>query len=623
MLKNHFIFTLLLVNFTLYSTNKDLNITYEPKVNIEILNITTNGLVLPNNTFSFNGIDDLEIEFDVKTSYTGSNINFIEGISRGDYYEPNSFNNETAEYYNNGVKSHYLFEKSIKLEFTNGNYNYTYKQKLHFKRNSISNSGSSIVFNYRIKDIKTAIANKLTYQIIGGTKTENEPHRPSTANLEIKNISYSNGLPLINNTIVVPDYEDGEIGIRTIDLSFNFNCIYGTELKLSYYPNATIHITDNNSFKSTISEWTAANITNGTLTFKDLKIKSSDLTANSYLRIRFKFQEIDMNFDCAIVKTSRPILYNTISENQSILVNDYSKPLIGTIAKISLMPTGSRNMENIIDYQWQQKIGGDKWINIINATSQDYNPTNKFVQTTSFRRIAYSKIGLHNISEHISISTTPPPINTICCDQKLTSATSQPTPFSGNVANENFSYQWQISNNLPWTNIKDATNANCTYIFPVEGSRDLQGAKFRRLVIKEGAIIGVSNIINVTGRRGYPGVIVAPRRRSLIIKPNNEESKEITNNIQLQDIENNTYTTETDLSTYPNPIVNNFYIQNTNKFKNPEKIKLFDASGNEVKIDKTILSDNLIEVNIHSGSPGIYIVHINEDMLITKKIIKN
>lgn len=618
MLKNYFVFLLLLVNFTLYSTNKDLNITPEPKVNIEILNITTNGLVLPNNTFSFNGIDDLEIEFDVKTSYTGSNINFIQGFSRGDYYEPNSFNNEPAEYYNNGVTPHYLFDKSIKLEFTDGNYNYTYRQKLHFKRSSIYNSGSSIVFSYRGKNIKTVITNKLTYQIVGGTKTENEPHRPSTANLEIKSISYSNGLPLTNNTIVVPDYEDDEIGTRTIDLSFNFNCTYGSELKLGYYPSATIHLADNTSFKSTISEWTGTNNINGTLTFKDLKIKSSDLTQNLYLRIRFSFQEIDMNFDCAIVKISRPILYNTISENQSILVDDYSKPLIGTIAKISLMPTGSRNMENITDYQWQQKIGGNgnKWINIINATSQDYNPTNKFVQTTSFRRIAYSKIGLHNISEHISISTTPPPINTICCDQKLTSAASQPTPFSGNVANENFSYQWQISNNSPWTNIKDATNANCTYIFPVEGGRDQQGAKFRRLVIKEEAIIGVSNTINVTGRIGSPGVIVGPRRRSLIIESNDEKPREITNNIPLQNIENN-------LSTYPNPIVNNFYIQNTNKFKNPENIKLFDASGNEVKINKTIFSDNLIEVNIYSGSPGIYILHINEDTLITKKIIKN
>lgn len=620
MLKNYFL-SLLLVNFTLYSTNKNVN-NNSPKVNIEILNIKTNGLVLSNNTFSFNGVDELIIEFDVKTSYTGSNINYNQGISASSYFEPNSFNNEDAEYYNNGVESHHLFQKSIKLEFNNATYSYTYRQKLRFKRSTIYNTGSSIIFTYRVPNIKTIITNKLTYKIIGGTKTENEPYKPSTANLSINNISYSNGLSIANNTIVVPDYEGDEIGTRTIDLSFNFNCTYGSELKLGYYPSATIHIADNNiSDKTTLSEWTPTNTTNGTLTFNNLKIKSSDLTPSSYLMIRFRFQEVDINFNCAIIKSSRPILYNTISDNQSISLGNYSKPLIGTVAKRSLMPTGTRVTEDITNYQWQQKTEKNDWMNIIGATLQNYTPINKFLETTSFRRIAKSNDGLHHISEYISISTVPPPANTICCDQKLTSAASQPAPFTGNILNPAFSYQWQMKNNSPWENITGATDSNRTYIFPVEGGRDQQGAQFRRLIIQNNAIIGVSNIISITGRIGTPGATVG--RRTLRLTVNEENSKETPNNIHLQDIENNTYTTETNLSIYPNPITNNFYIQNTNKFKNPEKVKLFDTSGNEIKINKSVISDNLIEITIYSAPPGIYIVHINEGALITKKIIKN
>ncbi|KIC02974.1 hypothetical protein OA88_05630 [Flavobacterium sp. JRM] len=645
-LKNYFI-ALLLVNSTLYSTNKSANTNYDPKVSIEILNIITNGLALPNNTISFNGVDDLDIEFDVKVSYTGSDINIYQGFSNGYFYEPNDFNNEPAEYYNNGVVPHFLFENLIKLTPNNAKYSHTYRQKLRLKRATAYNTGCSIVFTYRGEKAKTT-SNKLTYKLIGGTKTGNEPYKPATANINLRSISYSNGLPLINNTIIVPDYERGEIGTTSIDLSFDYNCTYGSKLELGYYPIAGIQIGDKTSTKVSLNQGKGIipTVTNGIITFNNIKIKSSDITPDSYLKIGFNFQGIKINPIYATVKTSGLIQNNYIFDNQSISPGSKSAPLTGTISSTG-MGESSKNTY-ITHYQWQQRIGSNNWANINGATFQNYTPPNTFIQTTSFRRIAISSDGQYNISEYITISTITPPINTICCNQELTSATNyQPTPFIGNTLNNSISYQWQIKeeesqvqSSAPniWTNIPNAVNSNCSYIFPERrgelGHRNSEGGgKFRRLAIQNNAIISISNVINIITKRATSGTGSIGRRSARLVSndenetiPTSKNQESLYSNLATDDsqnIENNSLAIDSNLSLYPNPITNNFYIQNINKFKNPEKIKLFDVSGNEIRIDKTIHSDNLIEINTYSTLPGIYIVHINEDTLVTKKLIKN
>lgn len=656
-LKNYFI-ALLLVNSTLYSTNKSVNTNYDPKVSIEILNIVTNGLALPNNTISFNGVDDLDIEFDVKVSYTGNDIIIYQGFSNGYFYEPNSFDNEPAEYYNNGVVPHFLFENLIKLAPNGTRYSHSYRQKLRLKRATVYNTGCSIVFTYRGENAKKT-SNKLTYKLIGGTKTGNEPYKPATASINLKNISYSNGLPLINNTIVVPDYERGEIGTTSIDLTFDYNCTFGSKLELGYYPIAGISIGDKTSTKVSLNQGKGITPTvlNGTITFNNIKIKSSDITSDSYLKIGFSFQEIRLNTIYAIVKTSGLIQNNYIFDNQSISPGSKSTPLTGTVSTTGF----SRSSENtyITHYQWQQRIGSNNWANINGATFQNYTPTNTFTQTTSFRRIAISSDGQYNFSEYITVSTIPSPKNTICCDQELASATTQPAAFTGNILDNSISYQWQIeeeqrsTRTTIWTSIPNATNSSCTYIFPEKGLGKLGernregGGKFRRLTIQNNSIIGISNVINITTkpiplgtgiieRGGLSGGTPSPAlgRRSARIVTNDENETILTAKNQeslysnlatdnLLNIDNNSLAIDSNLSLYPNPITNNFYIQNINKFKNPEKIRLFDVSGNEIRIDKTIHSDNLIEISTYSTLPGIYIVHINEDTLVTKKLIKN
>ncbi|WP_337966949.1 hypothetical protein [uncultured Flavobacterium sp.] len=563
-----YLFIFLLFNFTAQATINHSEIIANPKVNIELSNITTNGLILPNNTISFNGVEDLEIEFDIKTSYTGNNAKYLDGLLNCYYYEPNSFDNEIAQYYNNGVAPQYLFQKNEKLEYNNGIYSYTYRQKLRFKRSITFNTGCSIVFRYRTETLTADISNKLTYKFTDGTKTGKEPSKLPTANINLTNISYSDGSPLINNQIIVPTSNEHEtttteIGTIEVDLSFNFNCTYGSKMYLGYYPGVQIQIADNTSVRAYLTEFTTPIVTNGTLTFKNLKIKSSDLSPTSYLKIRFTFQEVQINLNCAIAKSSRPIIYNTISDNQSIFVGGKSKPLTGTIAKLSLDTSNKWYTTDITKYQWQQKTGNNNWANIIGATFQNYSPTNTFIQTTSFRRIAISNEGLYNFSDYITISTIAPPVNTICCDQILPYNTSQPSTFTGNTLESSTSYQWQISQKpSEWINIPNANNQNHNFIFTyvngkpgIVNSADpsLLDASFRRLIIKNEAIISVSNNIIVTRLDRQDHSIINPTTPPVRIDAKGRRfSSRIIESDQLE-INN--------LSIYPNPIINNFFIE--------------------------------------------------------------
>lgn len=407
----NYLIVFLLFNFALYATNKYSNINVDPKVNIEISNIVTNGLVLANNTITFNGVEDLEIEFDVKTSYAGTNTKYFDGLLNCYYYEPNSFDNEIAQYYDNGVAPQYLFQKTEKLDYNNGIYSYTYRQKLRFKRSTVYNNGCSIVFRYRTETLTTDISNKLTYKIIGGTKTGNEPSIQATAKINLTSITYSNGSPLIDNKIIIPENEGGETGTREIDLSFNFSCAYGSKLKNGYYPGVEIQIADNLSVKTYLTTWMTPIVTDGTLTFKNLKIKSSDLSPTSYLKIRFTFQEVKIDYNCTIVRSAKPILNNIIGDNQVLALGQISKPFTYTnpYANYTIrdpkyrVSTANYDYRYATAFKWQTKTQNSEWIDIPGQTSVSYSPNRAFTENTYYRRIAYYD-GQYNISNIISIT---------------------------------------------------------------------------------------------------------------------------------------------------------------------------------------------------------------------------
>lgn len=634
-------FLLYLIFNIVHSANKPIKTNYNPEVNIEILNIVTNGLKLPNNTFSFNGLDDLVIEFDVKTTYTGSNIDFNKGHINCSFYEPNSFDNETVENFNNGVNPILVFDEIITLEANNNNiYSYTFHKTLHFKRKTAYNTGCSLVFRYGTgwETNNPETLKKITYNFIGGTKTGNESNEPAIANINVNNFSDINELPLKNNTIIVPDIENEEIGTRGINLSLNYNCIFGSKLAHGYYPNVEIQIKDymtedeaakikaelqqlnidTKNFDGTktiavISKWIYGNNTNGTFIFNDLKIKSSDLTnlsPKAYINILFRFQEININHKLATVRKSNPILYNYISDNQSITKGSLAKPFTSEQPMIwtsggTCVRRGCNDPQiytNITSFQWQKSNPGNNWTNITNATNKEYAESNILNLTTSYRRIAFFNDG-YNISNTVTISLNNTPIqNNICCSQNLSTVNGQPSKFIGNIPNPigPFSYQWQIAVSaytpLVWTNINGAIDKDYLHIFTKPAQRGTGKTTFRRLIIQNNAVVNISNEIIVN--RGNTAKIIS--------EDNSKKEVAFTNN---------------NIIIYPNPAKNVFYVELNHKNSKPDGIKLLNLAGIEFDINKTIISNSKIQIDCTNLPDGIYIIKIDDNL--KKIIIKN
>jgi len=610
-----YLIAFLLFSFALHATNKHSKITADPKVNIEISNIVTNGLVLPNNTISFNGVEDLEIEFDVKASYTGTNTKYFEGILNCYYYEPNSFDNEIAQYYDNGVAPQYLFQNAAKLQYSNGTYIYTNRQKLRFKRSTVYNTGCSIVFRYRTEALTTDISNKLTYKITGGTKTGSETSKASTANITLTNLSSSDGLPLlINNKIIVPEKEGEEIGTRSIDLSFDFNCTYGSKLINGYYPGAIVQIADNLSVKANLTEWITPIVTNGTLTFKNLKIKSSDISATSYLKIRFKFQEKEINLNCALVSgyTGKPILQNIIGNNQTVTPGGTAKPFTFNDSPYVdfTIPCNYRGCAVKYDYRyintfkWQIRTQNSNWSDISNATSKEYSPsTTFFKENTYYRRIAFYDSEQYNISNTISITLSDMNLqNSICCDQNLPLPTSQPQEITGNISNvANTTYQWQIcvepTSAAPvWKDIPSATNSNYKHIFTEAAMRGTNITGFRRLLKSNSLVISTSNQTNISRSTSTP--------RSTLRVPKIETEE----NLLIENI-----------NIYPNPIINSFFVEGPIDINN---VSIYDSFGIRLNIEKYQKSKDLIEINTSKLQSGIFLLKI-DNTSFSKTLIKN
>lgn len=601
----------LVFNNIAHSTNEHKIITYDSNVAIEILNIVTNGVVLPNNTLSFNGVNDLVLEFDVKTTYTGTNTNNYHGFLNCYYYEPNSFDNETAEYYNNGVIPLYLFNNAITLLPVGNTNSYTFHKIIHLKRNTVYNTGCSIVFRYRNDSVPTTILKKLTYNIIGGTKTGNEPYSPPTSNLTLSNISYSIGLPLINNEIVVPQPPssrislDEQYGMTSVNLSFNFTSTSGSNLVLGYYPHMKVQLfgTDaqGNYVVQEVSDWFDPTDNNGSFTFNNLNIKSAYVMPNSYLRIVLQFQGTTQLYNCGLVKLSKPIRLNTIATNQTLYPGQYANNF--TSSQPIILSNGIDT--NITSFQWQKKINIGPWNNIIGATNKDYIETSPFSIYTTYRRVALFN-GLYNYSNEINISIINTSINnTICCNQHLL-ANGQPQSFTGSTPSivGIFSYQWQIATSQSepynWTNISGATSQNHTYFFTYVATRDSEFTRFRRNIIQNSSVLSTSNIIII-------------RRQGAILRMSSQNES-----IKNNDLIENDYF----INVYPNPSQNYITVK-CSKQINLNKIDLFDLQNIKLNLIKNIIDENSFEIDISNLNKGIYILKNEENNIDIKKIIKD
>jgi hypothetical protein len=315
--------------------------------------------------------------------------------------------------------------------------------------------------------------------------------------------------------------------------------------------------------------------------------------------------------------------------------------------------SGSRNIYLTI-FKWQIKAQSSDWTDIPGETSPGYSPNKAIYENSSYRRVAFYEGGQYVISNIIYIIINNQSFkNTICCSQILTSSSTGTEEITGNVPTlSNFTYLWQACDqpnyiNKVWADMPLATDQNfprSTYIRTYNG-RNTETTAYRRLIKQNGIVISISDPVNITWP--IPNTGPGPGRNngtrptrtlkfttnkniktnSLILTNDLSDDTTTKENLDIQNIENkggqNSLKINSNISLYPNPIINNFYLQNINKFKKTETISLFDIFGNKITINKIILSDNLIHINISSLPPGIYFVHImNDGILDIKKIIK-
>lgn len=632
-MKFNFIILVLFITSKLSSMDIFPNTNLDSKVNIELLNITTNGKILPDNTISFNGVENLEIEFDVKISYNGNKISTTsEGILNCFYYEPNSFDNEIAQYYNNGVQPFFIFEKkNISLVYENGVYIHIFRKKILFKKNTIYHAGSSFVFRYRTSTLSTDISNKLTIKLIDGSKTGNETYQPNVANISLTSLSYADGTPIIDNKIIIPDSDGDEIGYQTINLTFNFNYDYGSKLTYGYYPSYGFQIKHLESTTSiSNSEYILSTNNTGNVTIKNLRIDSSQLLSNDSFILYFRFQDVVIRLHLAFVKGKyeKPILDNTISDHQTIAYGEVSKPF--TLSQSPYVDYSIRCTRNIRDcktiydhryitsFKWQTRTQNTNWTDILGATSKEYSPNKIFHENTYYRRLAYFNNEQYSISNTSAVIIQDANIkNTICCDQSLPNVDSQPEQMTGNISTPDiYTYQWQFAKEQmgyldPWHDIIGATDQNYNHTFSQNAIISNEKTLFRRIIKENSFPVNVSNTITIL-RNPVNSSNSGGRRQGILTTNQTTNYANIFNSDITEGDINNT-------SIYPNPFSNSFTIEGPIDMS---EIKLYDSFGKIINIERTQKSQNLIEVNTTNLQSGLFLLKI-DNTSFSKILYKN
>lgn len=599
-LKNY-ILVLFLFQFTLHA-----------QVTATINQLKVDNIPITTNTIAFNSNPTINISLNVHLETSnGSTDNTFGNLTI--YYKKNENDYPTQV----GFHSVTFY---LKTYYTND----TPFNTIILNKNIFFNTGGILYAEYKNNKNQTYQSGKIP--ITNGSLTiptvptiPPTPSQVSPISIVTKDIKYSNDFPILNNKIPTTNNNSIYLDVDTYLKNSNTE---SSNIKVYLRKESIGSVTtgDHDGNMIILKSVSINSAYDNYLQLKDVEINPINLDYTNYTYIlKTSIERYSSNGsingygdnyirkDNKIINIilAKPIINNVISENQSILINSFSKPLTGTIAKTGF---DSRNTIDIKQYQWQQKYEGSNWTNINGATLQNYSPTNNFTQNTSFRRIAINEDGFQNPSEYITISTTTPPTNNICCDQNLPYNSSQPTTFTGNTPNNSISYQWQISQkSAPWINITDANNSSCNFIFQVEASRGYESASFRRLIIENESIISASNSITITRSTAADPTIVLP-----------PPTRQDVPGRRLSTIQNNTFDIN-NLAIYPNPVINNLYIEGS---ININLINLYDSFGQKINIEKHQKSENLIEINTSNLQPGIFILKI-DNTTFSKTLIKN
>lgn len=594
--------------------------TFTDIFTIDILNLTTNGQILPNNIVNFNGVNELVIEFDMKVTFEGEyNPNYVNNVNLSAYlFNPNNFNNETNPNYYNGVISYHLFSEKYNLENIGNSYTKTIHKKLIFQKHSITNTGYTISFGYSSPLLNQTLK-KLVYKLEGGSKISNNDSISPSGTVNFNSITYSDGLPVVNEKVLIPENVDNfyneninntRFGIRKVDINFSYNFNHGSNLTIGYYPLVIVSL---RKYDTHIEKVLAINhlYFNGNITLKDIELDYNDMinlgTAN--IEIRITFQGIEFFKKSILVSTATPIRNNYISDHKFISTNQTTSFQNQNTATYTLgtRTTGS-SIISITNYKWQYKlVNSNLWLDFTNGNSKNLTSTFPISRDMLVRRIATYNDGNYSISNPLSISVnTPVILNTICCNQTINNGTIPNNIIGNEITNTTYTYKWEKRLNtgtgLTSQNIwREETGAAGSKDFFFNSALQNRGTtniiEYRRLIMQNEIIKSISSIstltINNTNRISIPN------------------SNEIEDFKQIDKI-----------SIFPNPVENFLNINFGNNLYKTSDIHLTDLEGNKIK---TFKAEEINDLNIDLSflKAGIYIININfNNKIISHKIIK-
>lgn len=602
-----------------------LNFNFYAQVTLTNSNLKANNTIITNNTIGFNSDQSLDISLTIQLETADNSINNTFG-NLFLYYKKSENDSPTQV----GYQSIVFVQNIPKTNFIS---NAVFTSIILYK-NAFFANGGILYAEYKNNNNKTYQSNKIS--ITGGSLTTIPTPPPSTnQSISTQNLKYSDNFPIVNSKLFVtadtPTYFDVDVYMAQNESNNSTINIYACE--------------EGGSKRFLLKSVFLGGFISSYFSVKDIKINPTDLdfTKNTYvLKIEKRKYSSNLSTYSSTIDNLytdnkainiilvKPISYNTIADNQSLTFEQISKPFTSLSPWVDFtIPCNRRacipiyDRRNVTIFKWQIKTQNSDWSDIYGETQKDYSPNKSFTENTYYRRVAFYNDGQYNLSNIISITLNNQSFeNTICCNQDLPLATSQPKEITGNIPNlSNFTYQWQIctepSYTTPvWSDITNATTQNYQHTFTQTANRGTLSTAFRRLTKTNTSVTSTSNTITIIRTTSLTETNPPIRRDGTTnprSKPSNT-SKVIVNEINNEAIENKIK----DIDIYPNPVFNSFFIKGLTNINN---INFFDSSGGKINLEKKQVSENLIEVDATKLSSGIFILKI-DNSTYSKKIIK-
>lgn len=594
---------------TIDSNNYTVETSSNNDVVVEVFNITTNGLLLPNNTIDFNGVDELILEFDIKATYSGNILESTFGQAIGSYLRNQNYADQ-----NGYIEPIHLFNVNCDLIKINNNlYTNTIHKKILLRKNTFYANDDRIRFAYGSDSRANTSGGEIYFNIIGGTNVIGGTNFPPTGDFSIQEIKYSDDSPILNNNIpITTSRERNDI---SLDITFSSNFIHGNKITLGYYPYVTsIQLINPSGIKFLIG-YGSLETYNGLTTFKDIKIDSSlPIESGAYIKVYVGFQGINRQITTNITITKTKIrnilnhdhkfiaLGSTLSIINNVATSDFSPPCLGRGCVTDI--------RTITNYKWQYKPEGTtSWIDIPGQTTKDLSFPN-ITTNMLIKRVAYYA-GEFAYSNIISVSVNDLVVtNSICCDQTTSNINSQPEPFTGTTISTPlpFEYKWEYSViqrtrlgevGSPWEEIINPNINNLQYIYTATDSRSTSYIKFRRIIIQNQIVKNISNNVLLT-RSFAAGRIVETKEDIAEIKKSNESNE---------------------LTIFPNPTKGNLNIELPNN--NYKNLAIVNILGEIVK-ESNINNHKNIIIDMSNYTSGVYFLILEDNLgsKQTRKIIK-